>query len=547
MKDFATRPSCICALLAAALLFALHANGGAQDQAQLSHQLHEALNLAQHGQPRQAFQLVNELLAAHPHYAPALKLKGMLLEGSGRGDEANASYAEALKATPNDPDLLYKVGVYQLIKGDRRQAITLLEHYLKFEPKDGDALFYLAQAYHLTGQNDAALKTIKSCLEIRKDDPLVWQKYGELLSAAGDNESALVWFQKAYKADQALDRIHYDLSVASFYTMDFDAAKTYALQAVTESAGDPNALALLAAVHVKLAEWDDAKATYEKLLAINSTDIPSQLGIGQCEVELKHYQQAIDLLRRLLQQDPSVALAHYYLARAYAALGDSAQAKYEADLHHQLMDATSFAATALGAEQDRVLWEQAKKLLAVGDEAGALKLFKDGTPALYATPGHPYFMVGALFMYTGQPEKGLNDLHTALKLEPKVRGAHTYIGIYYLQQGKLDLAEKEFKAELANDSNYVNATAELGSIRYKQQRLDEAISLFTESHTRTPGLLIELCDAYFRTGKVKEAKLTAEIIVVYAKNDQAVLDDLIALLRANHQDALANQIAGIKK
>ncbi len=518
-----------------------------QDSPELSHQLHEALNLAQHGQPRQAYQMVNELLSAHPHYAPALKLKGMLLEGAGHGDEANASYSEALKVAPNDPDLLYKVGVYQLIKGDRVQAVTLLERYLKFEPKDGDALFYLAQAYHLLGQNDAALKTIKACFEIRKDEPVVWQKYGELLSASGDNETALIWLEKAYKAAPSLERINLDLGVASLYTMNFDAAKSYAQKAVADSVADASSLSLLAEAQSKLAEWDDAKATYEKLLLIKSTDVTSQLGLGRCELELKHNQQAIVLLRRLLQQDPTVALAHYYLSRAYTALGDTAQAQYEADLHHQLMDATSFVATTLGVEQDRLLWEQSKKLLALGDEEGALKIFKDGTPALYATPGHPYFMVGTLYMYLGQPEKGLKDLEVALKLEPKVRGAHTYIGIYDLQQGNLEKAEKEFKAELAIDSNYLNAVAELGSIRYKQKKLDEAIELFTESHTRTPGLLLELCDAYFKTGKVKNAKLTAEIIVVYAKDDQSITDDLIALLKANHEDALANQIAGIKK
>lgn len=519
----------------------------ATQAAALSHELHEALHLAEDGQPRQAYEKVNEILNAHPRYAPALKLKGMLLEGAGRGEEANASYAAALKITPNDPDLLYKVGVYQLIRGDRRQAIQLLEEYLKHEPKDGDALFYLAQAYHLTGQNDAALKTIKACLEVRKDDPQVWQKYGELLSGTGDHEGAMAWLSKAYKAEPSLPRIEYDLGVASFYTMDFDGAKAYAQKALSADPEDASALELLGAIEVKLADWVDARQVYEKLLALNAEDVAAQLGLGHSQLELKQTQDAIEVFRKLLQQDPSVALAHYYLSRAYAALGDSTQAQYEADLHHKLMDATSFEATALGAEQDRAAWEQAKKLLAVGNEVGALRVFTESESGVHATPGRPYFMVGALYMYLRQPEQGLKELKRALQLEPKVRGAHTYIGIYDLQQGRLDAAEGEFKAELANDPNYWNATAELGSIRYREQRWNEAIALLTKSHTRTPGLLIELCDAYFKTGKVQEAKITAEVVVVYARDDQSAIDDLLSLLKANGQEELADRIAGIRK
>jgi CHAD domain-containing protein len=116
-----------------------------------------------------------------------------------------------------------------------------------------------------------------------------------------------------------------------------------------------------------------------------------------------------------------------------------------------------------------------------------------------------------------------------------------------LQQSKLDLAEKEFKAELANDPNYLIAMAELGSVRYRQQRWSEAAEMLTKSHTRTPALLMELSDAQFRLGDAKNAKLTAEIIVAYAKGDQQVLDELSALLRANHEDALADRVGGAKK
>jgi Flp pilus assembly protein TadD len=421
--------------------------------------------LAQHGQPRQAYEAVNEILRTHPKYAPALKLKGMLLEGAGRGEEANESYSQALKLDPNDEDLLYKVGVYQLIKGDRAEAVQLLTHYLKLEPKDGDGYFYLAQAYHLTGQNDAALKAMKECLQYKPDDARVWQKYGELLTATGDADNGLRWLEKAQKADGSLERIEFDLGAASLKTMDFDSAEKHAQAALSLHPDDVEARALLATAEVKLVEWAEAKANYEQLIAANQDDEEAQLGLAHCEIELKQYQAAVDLLKELNRKNPAIILTHYYLSIAYARLGDTAEAQHEADLHHKLTEAMSFIPTMVGTEEDKAVWNQAKEMIVAKKENEALELVREKVKGATGTPGHANFIVGAIYMYLGQPEDGLRNLRKALKIEPQVRGAHTYIGIYDLQQGKLEDAEKEFKAELANDPNYLGAIAECGAKR----------------------------------------------------------------------------------
>ena len=58
-------------------------------------QFHQALSLAQHGDRREAMNLVLRLLEQRPDFAPAIKLKGMLLEEAGRTSEAAAAYEEA--------------------------------------------------------------------------------------------------------------------------------------------------------------------------------------------------------------------------------------------------------------------------------------------------------------------------------------------------------------------------------------------------------------------------------------------------------------------
>ena len=142
---------------------------------------------------------------------------------------------------------------------------------------------------------------------------------------------------------------------------------------------------------------------------------------------------------------------------------------------------------------------------------------------------------------------GERALHHALQIDPAVRGAHTYLGIYDLQQGKLDAAEQEFSAELAHDPNYQTALAELGLVRFKQQRWAEAADKLAKSHTRTPALLLTLCDAYFHLGNIKDANLTAEIVAAYARDDQETMDRLVELLNSHGQGELARRLSGLHR
>jgi tetratricopeptide (TPR) repeat protein len=507
-------------------------------------QFRQALELSQHGQTDRALDAIRNLLAAHPDFVSAWKLKGSLLEDGGHKAEAAEAYERGLNLAASDPDLLYKVGVYQLVAGDRERAASLLDHYVRLQPQDGDGWFYLAQAYHLSRRDDRALKAIRTCLQRKPNDPAVWQKYGELLVSSGDGENGFTWLNKAHQADPRLDRIDYDLGVASLDRMDFQNALQFAQKAIIERPEDANVLHLLASADVKLSRWQEAMAVYRKILDLNASDADALLGYGRCQLELKRYQDAIDTLNRQLAMDPTNILARYYMSRAYAALGNSAEARHQAELHQKMVEQTSFASSALGSEQDRKVWEQARKLIEEGHEEQALSLFRHDAKGAATSAGQPYFLVGALDLYLGKQADGLRNLHRALELDPKIRGPRTYLGVLDLQQNKLDQAEKEFTAEIANDPNYQTAVAELGVVRYRQQRWSEAADQLSRSHTRNPALLFTLCDAYFRVGRVKEANLTAELTAVYAKDDPATLDGLAGLLNRNGQTELAQKLIG---
>ena len=505
-------------------------------------QLHQALRLAEHGDKQQAMTLALELLQQDPKFVPALKLKGMLLEESGQNSEAAAAYEEGLKLAPNDPDLLLKTGIYKLAAGDREQALKLLQRCTRILPGDGDAQYYLAQAYHLNGQDDLALAAIKQSLKADPDNPPVWQKYGVLLCGTGNCEEGLRWLLKAQHADASLPRIDFDLAATDYKLMDLAGAAQYAGRAVAAHPNDLGAMQLLATADLKLAHWSEAKSAFESVLALKPGDVDALLGRGQCELELKSYQAAADTLQSVLRFDPTRLLAHFYLSRAYAGMGKTADAEHEAALHQLMMEQATFVRSTESDQREGPIKAQTQQLLKAHREGEALELYRQHFKGTPATPADAYVFIGKLELFMGQTDDGLRALHHALKIQPTVRGAYTYEGILALKLGDLARAENEFQAELANDPNYQLAIAELGEVRYRQEHWSDAAELLAKSRTMTPELLYMLCDSYFHLGKTTEANLNAEAMAAFARNKPDVMKGLIDLLNRNGQSDLAHRL-----
>jgi len=506
-------------------------------------QLQQALNLNEHGDRQGATNSVLHILEQHPDFEPAIKLKGMLLEEAGRTSEAAAVYQEALKLAPNDADLLLELGKYKLNAGQKEEALKLLQHCVRILPGDGDAQYYLAQAYHLNGQNDLALRAIRLSLKAEPDNPSVWQKYGELLCINEDCDAGLKWLLKAQHADATLPRIDYDIALTDSKLMDLAGAAQYGARAVASQPNDVPALQLLATTDVKLAKWQEARDAFKRILTFKPDDVDSLLGLGHCELELKNYPAAADKLQLVLQVAPKQILAHYYLSRAFAGMGRTADAEHEAALHQLMMEQMTFVRSAESERSESAITAQASALLAAHREQAALQLYRNHFKSTAATLADAYVFIGKLYLILGNKEDGIRSLHHALEIQPTVRGAHTYQGILALKLGDLSGAENEFQAELANDPNYQTAIAEMGEVRYHQGRYSEAAEQLAKSRIMTPELLYMLCDSYFHTGKVSDADLTAETVAAYGRSNPEIMKDLIDLLLHNGHTDLAQRLS----
>jgi tetratricopeptide (TPR) repeat protein len=519
------------------------AKPASQSDPALLRQLQQATQAAQQRDSSKALTLTNAIVDQHPNFEPALKLQGMLLEQAGRSAEASIAYQKALKLAPNDADILYSLGVFELLSGHYAESIASLNHHLKIKPRDSDALFYLAQAHHLNHENQLALTAIREALKLDPNNPSMWQKYGEFLSSAGQNQEALPWLQKAQHADPSLDHIDYDLGAADLQLMDLPAATQNLTHAVQLHPTDQNALALLASAEVKQGHWAEAKRAYQDFLVSKPEDAESLLGLGHCEVELKDYQASIDTLSTVLRLDPRQLQAHFYLAHAYAGLGKSEDSQHETALHHLMMEQATFVRADETEQREAAILAETRQLLKAHHEAEALNLYQDHFKQASATLADAYTYIGKIYLFMGSTQDGLRCLHHAIALQPTVRGARTYEGMLDLKLGDLDGAEKQFQTELANDPSYQTAIAEMGEVRYHQGKWSEASDYLAKSRTMTPELLYMQADADFHLGNIQDADLTLETASAYGRDNPHLMQGILDLLKRNGQTDLAAHLA----
>ena len=544
----ANRIGTLCAgIFVATILSGFAVRGDAQSShpadSSRTQQLHKAVSLAERGDSQAAMEIALHLLEQNPDFEPALKLKGTLLEQRGSFAEAQIAYEAALKLNPNDADLLLKTGIYKLQAGQKEEALQTLLRAGRLLPANGEVQYYLAQAYHLNDLDDLALQAVRKSLQADPQNASIQQKYGELLSSTGNNQDGLHWLLQARHTDATLPRIDYEIGAADYKLMDLSAAEQNLGRALQSNPGDMNALQMLASTQTKLAEWEAAKQSFTRLLGYRPGDAEALLGLGQCELELKEYSAAAGTLQSALRIDPTRLLAHFYLSRAYAAMGRAEDAQHEAALHHLMMEQMSFVRSVESEQREDAIRPQARELLREGREQDALRLYREHFKTTSTTDADAFVFIGKIYLFIGKTEDGMRCLDHALAIDPRVRGAHTYEGILALKMGDLAKAEDAFKAELANDPSYQMAIAEMGEVHYHQENWTEAADWLVKSKTMTPELLYMLSDADFHLGRMMDADLVAETAAAYGRNDSRFMRGLLELLARNGQTDLARQLA----
>lgn len=119
-------------------------------------------------------------IAAAPPQSGLYEALGSSLWRTGKQDEAQQAYGEALKIDPGDVITLYKLGCLRVDQSDAAGGKPLLDRVLAIDPSLKMTRYYLGRAEFQLGQNEAAIADFQKTIQGSADDDTSKQSYFQL-------------------------------------------------------------------------------------------------------------------------------------------------------------------------------------------------------------------------------------------------------------------------------------------------------------------------------------------------------------------------------
>ncbi len=241
-----------------------------------------------------------------------------------RGDYTKASELAMahLRKFPNDAPVRVILARVELAQAKFPQAFEDLQKALASDPKNVDALYYLALTARELSQRES-----QRLFALAPDSALVHRLLGEAALTADNKSEAEQEFQKALKANPRSIEILTELAELKQSQMKFDEAIPYYTQA---EQFDPRSYEIaynLGVCYTYTEDYPRAIERLQKAVALAPDFAAGRFALGKALFQNGQFAAAIPELRASLQTDPRMKEAYFLLGRTYSKLGRSEEAK----------------------------------------------------------------------------------------------------------------------------------------------------------------------------------------------------------------------------
>lgn len=291
--------------------------------------------------------------------------------------------------------------------------------------------------------------------------------------------------------------------------------------------------------------YADAEKAFEKLRQLEPTMAEVHANLGLIYFQERKFEQAVPALRQALKLKPGLTKSDNLLAMSLSEIGHYSEAAPGLDkcLHHS----TDIEIKRMcGLELQRAYTGLKKDDKAVEVAMQLNRLFPDDPEILYQTgkiygnfafltmeklaqvaPTSVWKHLAAAEAHESQEsyDQAIPEYHEVLKLEPQRPGIHyrigrSLLGRYWQRHSSEDLtaAEKEFEQELKIDPANANSSYELGELRRKANRFDEAQQYFERALQHYP----DFPEAQLGLAAVLQAKKLNDQAVIHAQRAVAI-------------------------
>ena len=275
-----------------------------------------------------------KVLELQPGHAGALLGLAAIAEGTGRYDEAERYYREAI-AAGSEGRAERALASLLARQGRAADAERLLTDLLAEHPDDADTRFELGLARALAGQCEAAIPELQRVVEAQpRRVPALFQ-LGNCLSRTGRKEEAarvLETFtrvkREAMEQEERERLVHFTMLEADRLASagQVKAAIAKAREAVAVDPASARAHAFLGSLLVETGDDAGALAALSEAARLDPTDAMALTEVGRLLVLANRVPEAIDSLVAATEADKNLPDPHRFLSILYQQMGRQADA-----------------------------------------------------------------------------------------------------------------------------------------------------------------------------------------------------------------------------
>ena len=234
-----------------------------------------------------ALEHARSAIEARPTYAPAHYTLGLALEKLGRGEEAIASYSQAIALRRSWPAPRLRRGTISLHSSQAAEALQDFTVAAQLDSDSAPARFGEALALVALNRPDEAVRAFEDALRLKPDYAEAHNSYANLLAARGAHEAAWAHYEAAIRAKPEFAEAHFNFGNS--------------LDATGHS--------------------DRAYPHYQAACRLQPLDPDYQYGAAVALEHLHRTDEAIAAYRQTVRLKPDHAEAHYFLGAALRSIG----------------------------------------------------------------------------------------------------------------------------------------------------------------------------------------------------------------------------------
>jgi len=325
------------------------------------------------------------------------------LDAEQKCDEAEHYYQQALAKSPSSLAVLNNAGNHYLLCGQPGKAESYFEQLLKISPLHANANLQLAR---IAIDRKQGIRALEYLSKIQDSSPAIELLRAEASESAGKHAEALRIVDSLRPEANTDPRVGFALGIACARMGLYDRAEAAFNSVLAKRPEDFDVLFNLGRAAARAQHYDRAQRALEVALKLQPNDVDTLFELGRAHAAAQDYSRAVYVLAQARQRAPKRPDILLSLARAAedaGYYGDSALA-YDEYLQIQPGDDT------VRRDRARVYGYTGKRL-----DEGLKEL------AWYIQK-HPDDPIGyydlAQFSWTADPQKALDELSTALRLDP---------------------------------------------------------------------------------------------------------------------------------